>query len=129
MRKTWRRLRKEGPVHDRAVTDLSAGAARSAAVVPPIDSAQPPSGTLAVVVLDDVGQPVPFAAVRLAGTSERGRTDSSGASRIRRLRPAAYLLQVRRIGYAPQDMTIGVAPDPETLGDYMAFLRWRTVQI
>ena len=105
-------LGRVAPRPYRAVADRSAAQAPSPAVVPPIDSSRPRSGVLAVLVLNDAGDPVPFAAVRLAGTAEPRLTDSIGFSRIRRLYPGAYLLQVRRIGYAPQDTTITVRAGP-----------------
>ncbi len=105
-------VRRTGAVPDRAGADLGAAQVRGPEFVPPIDSSKPRSGVLTVVVLDDAGDPVPFATVRLAGTAEPQRTDSIGFSRIHRLYPGAYLLHLRRIGYAPEDTMIVVAAGP-----------------
>jgi protocatechuate 3,4-dioxygenase beta subunit len=113
---------------NRTVADsgrLVASGASSANIpyTPGIDSSNPPSGTLAGNVFGEDGRPVPYATVLLVGASGRHVTDSSGAWRVSRLFPGAYVLRVRRIGYAPRDTTIVVRRGPAVTTDTIRIAR------
>ncbi len=106
-------------------TRLLASGAASATIehTARIDSSSAQSGALAGVVFGDDGRPVPYATVTLIGGSGRGVTDSSGAWRVNRLFPGAYVLRVRRIGYAPRDTTIVVRRGPAVTTDTIRIAR------
>ena len=73
------------------------------------DSSRVVTGT----VLDVAnGEPVPFATVALLGTDHARFADSAGHFRLARLRPRAYRLRARQIGYEPVDTTVAVGPGP-----------------
>ena len=58
------------------------------------------------------GEPVPYATVALLGTDHARFADSAGHFRLARLRPRAYRLRARQIGYEPVDTTVVVGPGP-----------------
>jgi hypothetical protein len=102
---------------------LLAAPAGAATVRPPIDSSSPPSGTLVGVLLDESGHAVASAAVSLAGTTYRRRTDASGGWRMGHLFSGAYVVHLRHIGYAPLDTTLVVRRGPGVTQDTIRVTR------
>lgn len=75
-----------------------------AAVVPVVAQAQK-GGTIAGVVLDDSGRPIPDADVYALPEKARGRTDSTGRFTISKLDGGYYHVRVRRLGFRPTEIT------------------------
>jgi hypothetical protein len=65
--------------------------------------------SIAGVVLDGAGHPVPDADVLAFPDKARGRTDSAGKFTIAKLDGGFYHVRVRRIGYRPAEITTDVA--------------------
>ena len=58
-----------------------------------------PPGTISGTVVDETGQPLPFANVFVEGTGQGTATDVGGRFEIRDLRPGAYELRVAFVGF------------------------------
>ncbi len=76
------------------------------------DSSRVVTGTILDVAN---GEPVPYATVALLGTDHARFADSGGHFRLTRLRPRAYRLRARQIGYEPVDTTVAVGQGPSVV--------------
>jgi hypothetical protein len=68
------------------------------------------SSSLAGLVVDSAGVPVPEAEVQLIGADLAGVTRSNGAFRFDPLPAGTYAVRVRRLGYAPNIATVELLP-------------------
>lgn len=84
----------------RAVTLLAAAFAPTLAALFPLPAAAQ-TGTVTVIgfVTDTAAMPIPAAEVVVAGTAIAARTDHRGAFHFDALRPGAFTLTVRRLGF------------------------------
>src|SRR5512147_1336698 len=89
----------------------AAAAAAAAGSIGPADAA-----TLeGYVRAREGGEPLPSAALRVAGLPLQGESGPDGAFRFRSVPPGSHRLEVRLVGYRPVERTITIASPDTTL--------------
>lgn len=68
-------------------------------------------GHIRGAVEDSTGAPIPQVSVGIVGTAMELTTDARGAFRFAALRPGAYFVRLRRLGYDPLIVRVDVARD------------------